>query len=494
MTTKDFILAIDQGTTGSTVLVISASGDVVSRGYKEYTQYYPQAGWVEHDPDDIWGSVLEAMGQALAKGNVLLGQIAAVGITNQRETTLAWDRKTGESLCRAIVWQCRRTASQCQHLKAEGLEPMFKRKTGLVLDPYFSGTKMQWMLANVPAVAQRSREGRLAFGTVDSFLVWKLSGGRAHVTDVSNASRTLLLDLRTLEWDADLAGPLGVPLDALPRVCDSSGVVAETLGVPGLPDGIPIAGIAGDQQAALFGQGCYQPGEGKITFGTGAFMLVNTGADAPASQHGLLTTVAWRVGGTVSYAFEGSAFIAGAAVQWLRDGLKMVKSASEIEALALTVPDSAGVVFVPALTGLGAPHWRAEARGAIMGLTRGVAQGHLARAALEGIAFQNRDIMAAMAEDLGRPLLSVRVDGGASSNNLLMQTQADLLGVSVLRPKNVETTAMGAAFLAGLGSGFWSSLDDLRNVWKLDREFQPQCDEVKTREMLERWNWALARV
>ncbi len=494
MGSTDFILAIDQGTTGSTVLVVASNGEVLSRGYKEYPQHYPQAGWVEHDPNDIWGSVLEALGQALAKGNVRLGQIAAIGITNQRETTLAWDRVTGESLHRAIVWQCRRTAPQCHELKAMGLEPLFKERTGLVLDPYFSGTKMQWLLHNVPAVSQRAREGRLAFGTVDSFLVWKLSGGKAHVTDVSNASRTLLLNLHSLQWDPELAEHLGVPLEALPQVCDSSAVVGRTLGVPGLPDGIPIAGIAGDQQAALFGQGCYQPGEGKITFGTGAFMLVNTGSEARLSQHGLLTTVAWRVRGQVAYAFEGSAFIAGAAVQWLRDGLKMVSSASEIEGLALQVEDSGGVVFVPALTGLGAPHWRADARGAILGLTRGVTQGHLARAALEGIALQNRDIMAAMAEDLGAPLKSVRVDGGASANNLLMQIQSDLLGVNVLRPKNVETTAMGAAFLAGLGSGFWSSLDELRNVWKLDREFCPQCDEATKQELLARWNWALARV
>ncbi len=488
---SEFVVAIDQGTTGSTVLVVGRAGETVSRGYCEYKQHYPQPGWVEHDSEEIWGSVLEALGQALARGNVRINEIAAIGITNQRETTLAWDRTSGQSLARAIVWQCRRTAPLCKKLKDDGLEELYRDRTGLVLDPYFSGTKMNWMLNNVPEVSRAAREGTLAFGTVDSFLVWRLSAGSAHVTDVSNASRTLLMNIHTLQWDEELCAPLGVPVSALPVIVDSSGEVARTKGVPGLPDGIPIAGIAGDQQAALFGQRCFEVGEGKITFGTGAFMLVNTGGVPARSAHGLLTTVAWRVNGKVSYALEGSAFIAGAAVQWLRDGLKVISEAKQIEELASAVEDSGGVMFVPALTGLGAPHWRSDARGAIVGITRGTTLHHLARAVIDGIALQNRDIMVAMADDLGGTLRGVRVDGGASANNLLMQTQADLLGVPVLRPSNTETTAMGAAFLAGLGSGFWSSVEELGSVWRLDREFLPSMEAADRDQILERWRRAL---
>ncbi len=490
---SEYVMAIDQGTTGTTVLLVDRDSKVIGKGYREFRQIFPQAGWVEHDPNDIWESTTVAIGEALESTGVDAAAIAAIGITNQRETTVVWERTTLRPVQNAIVWQCRRTADICAGLKERGLEPVFRRKAGLVLDPYFSGTKLAWIFANNPEASALADQGRLAFGTVDSYLVARLTSGDEHVTDVSNASRTLLMDLETMDWDEELMEILGVPASVLPRIVDNSGTVGRTRGVPGLPDGIPIAGMAGDQQAALFGQVCFGVGEGKITFGTGAFMLVNIGAKPAASEHGLLTTVGWRIGDEAAYAFEGSAFIAGAAVQWLRDGLGLISSAPEVEALAASVPDSGGVVFVPALTGLGAPHWRPSARGALLGVTRGTTRAHLARAVLDGIALQNGDIMRAMAEDLGGSLSTVRVDGGAAANDLLMQTQADVLGTTIRRPRQLETTGLGAAFLAGLGVGYWTDTRDLARVWQLDREFSPSADRSRIDGMLALWADAVGK-
>jgi len=489
---SNYVMAIDQGTTGTTVLLVDRQGAIRARGYREFPQIFPQPGWVEHNPEDIWASTLASIRSALDSAGATGGDVVAIGITNQRETSVAWERSSLRPLRNAIVWQCRRTSEMCRALKADGHEPHFKKKTGLVLDPYFSGTKYAWMLRNEPAVERGAADGTLAFGTIDSYLVARLTSGKRHVTDVSNASRTLLMDLVGQQWDVGLCETLGVPRECLPQIVDNCGEIGRTQGVPGLSDGIPIAGMAGDQQAALFGQHCFAEGDGKCTFGTGAFMLVNIGQTPLESSHGLLTTVAWRLDGKTSYAFEGSAFIAGAAVQWLRDGLKLIKSAPEIEPLAASVPDSGGVVFVPALTGLGAPHWRPEARGAVLGITRGTTSAHLARAVLEGVALQNMDIMKAMEKDLGRRLAAVRVDGGAAANDLLMQTQADLLETPVLRPRQVETTGLGAAFLAGLGTGFWSGPDQLRSVWQLDREFLPRKDPG-IQQLVDRWRSAIQK-
>jgi len=489
-----YIMALDQGTTGTTVLLVDEAGTVVGKGYREFPQHFPKAGWVEHNPDDIWASTVESIRLALEDTGIPSSQVAAIGITNQRETTVVWERSTLRAAANAIVWQCRRTSDMCATLKERGLEPLFKKRTGLVLDPYFSGTKLSWMLQNNDNVRALASRGRLAFGTVDSYLVAKLTAGKKHVTDVSNASRTLLMNIETLAWDSDLLDYLGVPSGVLPEIVGNSEVFGHTQGVPGLPDGIPISGMAGDQQAALFGQVCFDPGEGKCTYGTGAFMLVNIGDRPAPSSHGLLTTVAWTLEGKTSYAFEGSAFIAGAAVQWLRDGLKLIGSAREIEALAGSVPDTGGVVFVPALTGLGAPYWRPEARGGLFGITRGTTDAHIARAVLEGIALQNRDIMKAMEEDLGGRLAAVRVDGGAAANNLLMQIQADLLGTRILRPGQLETTGLGAAYLAGLGVGFWTDLSALRLAWRLDREFHPSAEPGTVEALLERWRGAVEKV
>ncbi len=491
---SQIIMAIDQGTTGSTVLLVKESGDILARGYQEFPQIYPKSGWVEHDPEAIWDSVVGAMYRAFKRSGANPEEVAAIGITNQRETTIVWERKSGRPIHNAIVWQCRRTSQMCQDLKQQGLEPTFKARTGLVLDPYFSGTKVAWILNQVPGAREQAEAGELAFGTVDSFLIHRLTGGQKHVTDASNASRTLLFNIRDMEWDSELCAHLDVPMSVLPEVVENAGRIGVTKGVPGLPDGIPIAGVAGDQQAALFGQTCFAVGEGKITYGTGAFLLVNTGQTCAVSEHGLLTTVAWKLDGKVTYAFEGSAFIAGAAVQWLRDGLNLIETAPDVEDLARSVEDTDGVYFVPALTGLGAPHWRADARGAITGITRGTTRAHLARATLEGIAFQNYDIMKAMEDDLGKPLKSVRVDGGACANDLLMQMQADLLGVEILRPQQVETTAIGAAFLAGLGAGVWDDLSEVRQAWKLDRSFKRAADEHSIREKLNGWKQAVERV
>ncbi len=486
------VIAIDQGTTGSTVLVLDEQLQLKGRGYKEFRQIYPTPGWVEHDPEDIWSSVTAALGQALA--GIEPSSIAAIGITNQRETAILWDRKTGKPVHNAIVWQDRRTADRCAELKANGKEERVKQLTGLTLDPYFSGTKIHWMLNHVDGLAARARAGEIAFGTVDSYLVNRLTGGAVHVTDVTNASRTLLLDLHTLSWSDELLETIGVPRMVLPQVVASSGTIGQTRGVPGLPDGIPISGMAGDQQSALFGQACFAPGDAKCTYGTGAFILMNTGERAVASKSGLLTTVAWKLAtGELRYALEGSAFIAGAAVQWLRDGLQFFSSAKEIEGLAASVPDSAGVIVVPAFAGLGAPHWRPEGRGAIMGLTRGTTRAHIARATLEGIALQNVDILRAMERDSGRNLTVLKVDGGASANDLLMQFQSDVLGVEISRPELVETTALGAAFLAGLGTGVWKDQAAVTKTWREQKRFKPTTDRAGVAEHLKRWDAAVAK-
>jgi glycerol kinase len=482
-----FVMAIDQGTTGTTVLVLDEALEVRAKVNREFPQIYPQPGWVEHDPEAIWQSVVGAIADALERGRIGAKDLAAIGITNQRETTLLWDRRSGRPVHNAIVWQDRRTADLCAELKRSGKEALVRERTGLVLDPYFAGTKLKWLLDRV------GRKPELAFGTVDSFLVWRLTGGAAHVTDVSNASRTLLFGLRSLDWDEELLRLLEVPRAVLPEVRACAEVYGETRGMPGLPDGIPIAGMAGDQQAALFGQACFAPGEAKCTYGTGAFLLMNTGAQPVASTRGLLTTVAWKVGGEIAYALEGSAFVAGAMVQWLRDGLGIIASAAEIEPLARSVPDSGGVVAVPALAGLGAPHWRPEARGLVAGLTRGTTRAHLARAALEGIALQNCDLLAAMQADSGRKLERLKVDGGAAQNDLLMQIQADVLGVEISRPAIIETTALGAAFLAGLGAGVWKSTAEITRTWREEKRFRPQMAEHERHQHLERWAEAIAR-
>ncbi|PLX73425.1 MAG: glycerol kinase [Desulfuromonas sp.] len=488
-----YILAIDQGTTSSTALVIDHQLQIIGKQTIDFAQHFPQPGWVEHNPEEIWDSVKEAVKAVLELTGVVPADIAAIGITNQRETSLLWNRKTGIPAANAIVWQCRRTSDFCRELKQQGLEELFRKRTGLVLDPYFSGTKVRWLLDHVSGLRERTDRGEIAFGTIDTFLVWRLSGGKAHVTDVSNASRTLMMNIETLDWDEELLGHLDVPAEILPDIRPSSEVYAETSGLDFLPDGIPIAGMAGDQQAALFGQACFDSGEGKCTYGTGAFLLVNTGTEPVASRNGLLTTVAWQLGEQTHYALEGSAFIAGAAVQWLRDGLGIIKSSSEIEQLAASVPDSGGVVFVPALTGLGAPHWNAEARGVIAGLTRGATAAHLARATLEGIALQIHDLVAAMNEDRGAALHTFKVDGGAAANDLLMQMQSDLLTVPVVRPRSVETTALGAAMLAGLAVGFWEGLEEIRKTWSMDRRFTPQLDERKKQELLRKWQEAIGK-
>ncbi len=488
-----YVLAIDQGTTGSTVLVLDADLRVRGRHTEEFPQIFPQPGWVEHDPEAILASVQAALVGALKDAAIDPADIAGIGITNQRETTVLWDRQTGRAVHNAIVWQCRRTADRCRALKDAGHEALFRERTGLVLDPYFSGTKLAWLLSHVSGARAQAEKGALAFGTIDTFLVWRLTGGAAHVTDASNASRTLMMDLKTLDWDDELLQVLGVPRAVLPAVRGCSEIYGTTRDFPGLPDGIPVAGMAGDQQSALFGQACFDVGEAKCTYGTGAFLLMNTGAEPVPSANGMLTTVAWKLGDTVAYALEGSAFIAGAAVQWLRDGLGLIQKASDIEGLARQVPDSGGVYFVPALTGLGAPHWKADARGLICGLTRGTTRAHLARAALEGIAFQNHDILRAMEADLGKRLAALKVDGGAAANDLLMQFQADLLGVEIVRPAMLETTALGAAFLAGLAVGVWPDLDAVRRSWREDRRFHRDLPDAAVARHLAGWNTAVAR-
>jgi glycerol kinase len=486
------VIAIDQGTTGTTVFVLDEELRLRGRGYREFAQHYPQPGWVEHDPEQIWGSVTDALGQALTQAKLGAGEVAAIGITNQRETAVLWDRASGKPVHNAIVWQDRRTSEMCATLKQAGHAARVRELAGLTIDPYFSATKVAWMLDNA-GLRGRGEKGELAFGTVDSFLVHRLTGGAAHVTDVTNASRTLVFELQKLDWSDELLSLFEVPRAVLPSVASSAGVFGTTRGVPGIADGVPVAGIAGDQQSALFGQACFEPGDAKCTYGTGAFILMNTGAAPVASRSGLLTTVAWQIPGELAYALEGSAFIAGAAVQWLRDGLGLFESASEVEALARTVEDSGGVVVVPAFTGLGAPHWRPEARGVITGLTRGTTRGHIARATLEGIALQNVDILRAMERDSGKALRVLKVDGGAAANDLLMQFQSDVLGVEISRPEMLETTAMGAAFLAGLGAGVWTSKDAITKVWREQRRFKPTTDRAAVAAHLARWTESVAK-
>jgi glycerol kinase len=487
----DLVLAIDQGTTGSTALLIDRDVNVVAARNVEFPNHYPRPGEVEHDVDEIWSSVAEAVTGALARADADPSRIAAIGITNQRETSLFWDRRTGRPIHRALVWQDRRTAPRCAALKAAGHEERVRERTGLVLDPYFSGTKAEWLLDHVSGARAAAEAGELAFGTIDTWLAWRLTG--AHVTDPSNASRTLLFDLHALDWSEELCALLRVPRAALPAVVDSSGVVGHTRGLGFLPDGIPVAGLIGDQQGALFGQACFTPGMAKCTYGTGAFILLNTGDRPSPSAHGMLTTVGWRREGRVAYALEGSAFIAGAAVQWLRDGLGLIRNAAEIEALATSVPDSGGVTFVPALTGLGAPHWRPDARGIVTGITRGTTAAHLARAALDGVALQIDDILRAMANDLGAPLAELRVDGGAAKNDLLMQRQADLLGVRCVRPRVLETTGLGSGLLAGLAVGLWRDEGDVTAAWSQERAFDPAGDVDELAATRARWAAAVER-
>ncbi len=486
-----YLLALDQGTTSSRSIVFDPQGKVVAVAQREFTQHYPQPGWVEHDAEEIWQTQLRTAKEALKKAGLKPQDVAAIGITNQRETTVAWDRRSGRPVARAIVWQDRRTAKFCDQLKARGHAQAITAKTGLVVDAYFSATKMRWLLQNVPEVKALAKSGDLALGTIDSWLLWKLTGGRVHATDVSNASRTMLYNIASCAWDKDLLKLMGVPASALPEVKPSSGVLGETTLLGG---SIPIAGIAGDQQAALFGQVCTQPGMVKNTYGTGCFMLMHTGTKRITSKNNLLTTVAWQLGDRpVEYAVEGSIFIAGAVVQWLRDGLGIIKKSSEVEALATSVPDSGGVHVVPAFAGLGAPHWDQHARGLICGLTRGTTKAHIARAALEGIAYQVADILEAMQADSGVKLKELRVDGGASNNNLLMQFQADLLGVPVVRPVITETTALGAAYLAGLGVGLWKNPTEIGSQWKAEKSFKPGISKARRDHLRMGWCDALER-
>lgn len=492
------ILAIDQGTTGTTVSLLTAAGQVLARADQDYRQHFPKPGWVEHKPDEIWKSVTDTISACLKKARVNPESIAAIGITNQRETVVLWDRKSGKAVGNAIVWQDRRTTEECERLKREGHEDMVKAKTGLVLDPYFSATKVNWMLANTPSLRARAEKGELAMGTIDTFLLWKLTGGHSHKTDVSNASRTLLMNLETTQWDDELLKLFGIPAAILPSIESSSGLFGTTLGMRILPDGIPVTGIAGDQQAALFGQACFDVGDAKCTFGTGSFLLINTGAERLKSSAGLLTTAAWRLKGETqtTYALEGGAFICGAAVQFLRDQMGFIKEAKEIEKLASQVPDSGGVEFVPALAGLGAPHWDPRARGLIAGLTRGTTRAHIARATLEAMALQNADILMAMSQDLaksGGSLKSVKVDGGASANAMLMQLQADYLGVEVVRPRMIETTSAGAAFFAGHGADLFESLGAIKNVWRTDKVFKSKMSDDARRARLALWATAVNR-
>ncbi len=488
---KDVLLAIDQGTTGSTALLLDERLRVLATHNVEFPNYFPKPGWVEHDVDEIWASVGQAVQGALAKADLDATAICGVGITNQRETSLFWDRKTGQPIHRALVWQDRRTTDRCLELKEQGREPWVHQRTGLVLDPYFSGTKAAWLLENVEGARARAQRGELCFGTIDAYLCWRLCG--AHVTDPSNASRTLLYDLHALDWSEELCDLLRVPRAALPRVGQSSEIYGRTRDVGFLPDGIPVAGMAGDQQAALFGQACFLPGMAKSTYGTGAFVLLNTGDQPILSDAGMLTTVGWTLNGATTYALEGSAFIAGAAVQWLRDQLGFFASAAEVEELAATVPDTGGVVFVPALVGLGAPHWRPEARGILCGLTRGTNRAHIARAALEGIAHQVGDILEAMVGDMGKPLTELRVDGGAARNDLLMQFQADIVGARCVRPTVLETTALGSAFLAGIAVGVWDGTDQVGEAWAEDRSFERSMPADDLAERRAAWAEAVSK-
>lgn len=485
-----YIMSLDQGTTSSRCILFDKNGVAVSTAQKEYRQIYPQPGWVEHDPMEIWQSQLEVAQKALAQKGLTAADIAAIGITNQRETTILWDKRTGKPIYNAIVWQCRRTAEDCEELTKKGYTDLFREKTGLLLDAYFSATKIRWVLNHVERARKLAEEGNLLFGTVDTWLIWNLTGGQVHATDYSNASRTMLFNIHTLQWDTEILDILDIPPSILPKVMPSSGIFGHTLpfhfGAP-----IPIAGAAGDQQSALFGQACFTPGSAKNTYGTGCFLLMHTG-DAPVmSKNGLLTTIAWGLDGKVTYALEGSVFVAGAAIQWLRDELKLIGSAPETEELAMSVPDTCGVYLVPAFVGLGAPYWDPYARGILTGLTRGANRNHIARAALESMAYQTYDVLHAMEEDAGIPLAELRVDGGAAANNFLLQFQADITGVPVLRPKTLETTALGAAYLAGLAVGYWKDLSEIRRNWGVSHAYSPKASKEEAAEKLEGWQKAV---
>ena len=487
-----YIMALDSGTTSNRCILFNTAGEICSVAQKEFTQIFPKPGWVEHDADEIFSTQLEVARQALQNIGASAADIAAIGITNQRETTIVWNKHTGRPVYNAIVWQCRRTADYCERLEQKGLVQTIREKTGLVIDPYFSGTKIRWILEHVPGAREQAEKGELLFGTVETWLIWKLTGGRVHVTDYSNASRTMLFNINDLTWDREILRLMGIPISMLPKAMPSSCVYGETdpsfFGGP-----IPIAGAAGDQQAALFGQTCFQPGDSKVTYGTGAFLLMNTGEKPIFSDNGLVTTIAWGLNGKVSYALEGSIFVAGAAIQWLRDELRFIESAADSEYMALKVPDTNGCYVVPAFTGLGAPRWDAYARGAIVGLTRGVNKYHIVRATLDSICYQTNDVLKAMEADSGIVMQELKVDGGASANNYLVQTQADIGGTPVVRPKCVETTAMGAAYLAGLAVGYWKSTEDVKKNWAIDRSFQPQITQEQRKEQLRGWKKAVAR-
>lgn len=489
---KKYILALDQGTTSSRAIVFDHEGQIRSVAQKEFPQYFPQPGWVEHNPNEIWGAEASVIAEAISTIDITGLDIAAIGITNQRETTIVWDIDTDEPIYNAIVWQDRRTAEFCDQLKADGLTETIRQKTGLIIDAYFSGTKIKWILDNVPGARKRAEEGKLRFGTVDSWLVWRLTRGETHVTDVTNASRTMLFNIHELKWDEELLKLFNIPLSMMPEVKSNSEIYGHTKTTI-FAHKVPIAGIAGDQQAALFGQMCLDPGSIKNTYGTGCFVMLNTGEKPIVSKNNLLTTIAWQIGNKVNYALEGSIYVGGSVVQWLRDGLGIINHSSDVESLAQSVPDSGGVYFVPALTGLAAPYWDPYARGTIVGITRGTTAAHIARAALDGIAFQTYDIAQAMAKDMNDRLTELKVDGGASRNNLLMQFQADLLGIDVVRPKITETTAIGAAYLAGLGVGYWDSVDELRRQWKVERTFTSNLDSETVRTAREGWADAISR-
>ena len=489
---KKFILALDQGTTSSRAIVFDHNGQIKSVAQKEFTQYFPQPGWVEHNPNEIWSSQASVIAEAISAIDINGLDIAGIGITNQRETTIVWDIDTEEPIYNAIVWQDRRTAEYCDKLKAQGLTDKIHEKTGLIVDAYFSGTKIKWILDNVPGARKRAEMGKLRFGNVDAWLVWRLTRGEVHVTDVTNASRTMLFNIHDLKWDEDLLKLLDIPLSMMPEVKSSSEIYGHTKTTIFAHE-VPISGIAGDQQAALFGQMCIEPGAIKNTYGTGCFVMLNTGRKPVMSKNNLLTTIAWKIGDRVDYALEGSIYVGGSVVQWLRDGLGFITSSSEIEDLASTVPDSGGVYFVPALTGLAAPYWDQYARGTIVGITRGTTRAHIARAALDGIAFQTYDIAQAMAKDMEAPLTELKVDGGASRNNLLMQYQSNLLGIKVVRPKITETTALGAAYLAGLAVGFWKDIDEIKNQWQVERSFEPLADGEEITAAKAGWADAIGR-
>lgn len=490
--TKKYLLALDQGTTSSRCIIFGRGGNILSVAQREFTQFYPQSGWVEHDALEIFDTQLAVAREALEKLGASPDEIAAIGITNQRETTIVWDRKTGKPVCPAIVWQCRRTAEYCDSLKAQGLTDMIRKKTGLIIDAYFSATKLRWILENIPGARERAEAGELLFGTVDCYLIWRLTEGKVHATDVSNAARTMLFNINTLEWDKELLTLFGIPESMMPKVVPSSGVIGYTNMLGG---NIPIAGAAGDQQAALFGQCCFEPGGVKNTYGTGGFMLLNTGDRPVFSENGLLTTVAWQLGnGKICYALEGSTFVCGAAIQWLRDGLGLIKKASESEAAALKVPDNGGVYIVPAFVGLGAPWWDAYARGAIFGITRGTTREHIVRATLESMAYQTYDLLTTMEKDAGMTMTSLKVDGGASSNNLLLSFQSDICNLPIIRPSCVETTALGAARLAGLGVGFYSDTDEIAAFRGEETRFEPSMDAKRRQTLLSMWHKAAKSV